>query len=248
MNFHEWWGSIEHLSRVIMMANWGIALSLLIGFACTVLAIKAGNKRDKLIAVEDSKKEQKVADTLKLAADANERAGKANERAATLEVEALKLRTQLASQGPRANLLTGENRRRLVAALQPFSGQRIDIRHSASTILVNGAVVMSTPIGDDALGLANTLIEVLREAGWNMPPKPLISGLQGTGLDVEVLPGASPETRAAAKALAEALRDVPLEVDGPSQVTDDRAKRVGTELILPSFGENTIVLDVLTHP
>lgn len=248
MNFHQWWGSIERLSRVITLANWGIALSLLIGFGCTVLAIKAGSKRDKLIAIEDSKREQKVADTLKLAADANERAGKASERAATLEVEALRLRMQLASQGPRANLLTAENRRRLVEALKPFSGQKIDVRRSAWALEVNGAVVSSTPLGDDTVGLSEALVGILKEAGWQVPSAPLLAARQGYGLKVWFREGASAESQSAAKVLVQALRKVPLTVSGPSAVPENLTRRVGTATVVPPLTKDTIILIVLTHP
>ena len=41
---------------------------------------------------------------------------------------------------------------------------------------------------------------------------------------------------------------LPLPVTGLSPITDDRAKRIGTEVILPAFNENTIILVVLTQP
>lgn len=204
-------------------------------------AKKLAEVQEELIRAKDAQltsdlkeKDAKIADT--------------NERAAALEVEALNLRKQLLEQGPRGNLLAGENRRKLVNALKRFSGQKIDVRHSATTMMVNGTVVLSTPIGDDALGLANALIGILKDAGWNVPPTPLISGFQGHGVEVEILHNASSETRVAAGALAEALRQVPLGVNGPSPITVDHAKRVGTEVILPALDENTIILVVLTHP
>lgn len=181
-------------------------------------------------------------------ADANARASEANARASALEVEALKLREQLVAQGPRENLLRGESRKKLVDALKPFAGQRIDVRRSASVIEVNGAVVMSTPIGDDTLGLSQALVGVLRDAGWNLPPSPLLSAFQGQGLKVEVVQKASPKTLGAAVALVEALRKVPLTVEGPLLDNDEQAKRVGTGVVLPAFDENTIILTVLTHP
>jgi hypothetical protein len=204
-------------------------------------AKELANVQEELIRAKD----------MQLTSDLKEKDAKiavTNERAAVLEVEALKLQKQLLEQGPRGNLLAGENRRKLVAALKPFYGQKIDVRHSASTIMVNGAVVMSTPVGDDALGLASALISVLKDAGWNLPPTPLISGFQGHGVEAEILHNASHETRVAAEALVEALRQVPIAVNGPSPISDDRAKRVGTEVILPAVDENTIILVILTHP
>lgn len=180
-------------------------------------------------------------------ADANARASEANARAAALEVEALKLREQLVAQGPRENLLRGETRQKLVEALTPFAGQRIDVRRSASAIEVNGAVVMSTPIGDDTTGLSQSLVGVLRDAGWSSPETPLLSTFQGQGMKVEVQ-DLSPQSVTAAKALVEALRKVPLAVEGPLLDDEDQAKRVGTNDILPAFDKSTIILTVLTHP
>jgi hypothetical protein len=89
------WDSIDALSRLITWANWGIAASLLFGFTFTVITIKAGGRRDELVAIDDSKKAAQIADTLKLAGEASERAGKLEQgnlqlqgQVATLEVTA----------------------------------------------------------------------------------------------------------------------------------------------------------------
>jgi len=65
---------------------------------------------------------------------------------------------------------------------------------------------------------------------------------------VEILHNASPETQAAAKTLVEALRETTLMINGPFSVDDERAKRIGKEVISPALDENTIILTVLTHP
>jgi hypothetical protein len=179
---------------------------------------------------------------------ANQKSGEANERAAKLEVEAAKLREQLLAQAQRENLVSGEKRQQLVDMLKPFAGQRIDVRHSASTNMVNGGVVVSTTIGDDGLGLARSLIGALKDAGWNSPPGPLISAFQGQGLKVEIDQNASLETLTAAKVLVEALKKVPLRVEGPLLDDDVQAERADKGLILPAFDENTIILTVLAHP
>lgn len=49
------WDSIEKLSLLIAAANWGIAATLLIAFVCTVLTIKAGSRRDELMAAESAR-------------------------------------------------------------------------------------------------------------------------------------------------------------------------------------------------
>jgi hypothetical protein len=196
----------------------------------------------------DAGKDAEIARFNKDAAEARKDAGKAIERAAALELEALALREELMAQDSRKNLLIGEKRHKLLDALKPFPGQKIDIRRSASAFMVNGAIVSSTPIGDDTVGLANALFGILRDAGWKLPPTPLIAGIQGYGLEVEILHNASHETQVAAKALVDGLKQVPLAVNGPAPIDENRAKRTGNEVILPALDENTIILIVLTHP
>jgi hypothetical protein len=210
--------------------------------AAEAKALAGGFERDIALANEKSGEANERAAYLEIEA-ASQR-----ERAAKLEVESLKLRGQLQVQGPREKLINGEKRQEFVDMLKPFSGQRIDVRHSASTIMVNGAIVMSTPIGDDALGLSRSFIGALKDAGWDSPQTPLISSFQGQGLKVEIVQNASLETLRAARALVEALKKVPLTVDGPLLDNDEQAKRVGKDVILPAFDQNTIILTVLTHP
>jgi len=190
--------------------------------------------KDRQLASDLKDKDVKIADTNKLTA--------------ALEVEALTLRKQLLAQGPRGSLLTGENRRKLVDELKPFAKQKIDVRHSASVMMVNSRIVQSTPIGDDTVGLADALVAVLKDAGWDLPSNALPSKLAGQGIIVEIVHKASPDTKVAAKALVAALKKVPLTISELREVTDNLAKRVSEDVIQPEFGENTIVLDVLTHP
>jgi len=84
------WNSVERLSSLISIANWGIAFTLLAAFACTVVVIKASSRKDDLTAVEDLKKAGEIADTKKLAEDAHE-------RAEHLEHDNLALRGQVAT-------------------------------------------------------------------------------------------------------------------------------------------------------
>ena len=107
---------------------------------------------------------------------------------------------------------------------------------------------MSTPIGDDALSMAKALIGVMKDAGWRVPTSPLIGGIQGNGIEVDISLNASSQAQSAADALVKALREVPLKVNGPNRVGDQHTERIGTEVILPPFDKDTIVLTVLTHP
>jgi len=167
---------------------------------------------------------------------------KANAQTAALEVAALKLRGQMLQQGPRGNLITGENRTKLIEALKPFAGQKVDVRHSASVFMVNSKIVSATPIGDDVVGLANVLVSVLREAGWNVPSQSLPSGFSGYGLYVRTSRTASPETTKAAGALVTAIKELSIDVAGPLEVADKDLQRVGIETVFPALDENTIVL------
>lgn len=133
--------------------------------------------------------------------------------------------------------------------LKPFAGQRVDFRHSASVIEVNGKVVMSTPIGDDTLGLAVALIGVAKDAGWESPSAPLLASVVSQGIEILVVRGASEKTMQAAIALGHSLQAVPLEkVHGPVFADENRASRVGKDTTLPAFDKDTIVVEVLSHP
>jgi hypothetical protein len=81
-------------------------------------------------------------------------------------------------------------------------------------------------------------------------PIALLYAVQGYGINVEIVDGASPSTHVAAEALAKALRNASLAVYGPQTVSPQRAARVGTEAraMSPLLDANTIVLGVLTHP
>lgn len=206
-------------------------------------------EKDAIAAADSKAKDAKIADALQAAGAANERAGEANERAATLEVEALKLRQQLVAQGPREALLRGETRQKLVDALKPFAGQRVDFRNSASIIQVNGKNVMDTPIGDDTLGLATALIGVAKDAGWESPSNPLPTFVVSQGIEILVVRDASERTLEAAIALGHALQNVPFEkVQGPKFADPNRIARSGTDPVIPAFGKDTIVVEILSHP
>jgi multidrug efflux pump subunit AcrA (membrane-fusion protein) len=95
VSFPDLWNSIDRLSRLITLANWGIAASLLLGFAFTVITIKASGRKDELVDIEERERSARIANSMKLAAEANERAALANERAGVLESGNLRLRTDL---------------------------------------------------------------------------------------------------------------------------------------------------------
>lgn len=218
----------------------------LIGGALVTLGVAA----EVIFAVVIARIAQRIdADAALNIAKANELAADANARAAGLEVEALQLRKQLQLQGPRANLITGQARKQLVDALKQFTKQPVDVRHCATVIGANRRILTVTPIGDDVVGLASALIDILKEADWDVPSKPMPSTLQGEGIAVQVAIEASDTTKAAAQAFVEALRYIPLAVEDPSHEHGEPwRRRPSDDPIEPPFGQDTIVIDVLPHP
>jgi hypothetical protein len=205
--------------------------------------------------------QKQAAESNKAAGEANERAGSANERAAKLEVEALSLKMELLRQGARENLLKGKYRARLIAALRPFAGQSVEVRYGLNTFgLLNH---VPEPAGPDVKGLCDSLIAVFRESHWNVPPAAFISALQGPeGMTLQISSSASPSTVKNANALLDALREVPLAVQGPFKDSLASMPRQGTVNVflpktpggpailtpMPEPSDETIVLVVLAHP
>jgi len=239
--------------------KWNMGCVFLAGVAAVglmICAVGVHHSNASLSVVSDALNFEKEKDLsldlsnkAKEIAGANKVASEAKERAAAFELETVRLQKELSVQDSRGNLFVGEGRQKLVDALTPFAGQHIDIRRSAFAIMVNGAVVTTAPRGDDTIALSNALFSVFKDAKWIQPPRPLLSNLEGYGLEVNVLTGASPKTIETAKALVEALKGLSLrDVAGPVYGTDGREQRVGTEVISPAVGPDTIILHVLTHP
>jgi hypothetical protein len=55
------WNSVEKLDSLVTAANWGIALTLLVAFACTVVAIKLGGRKDALTHATELGKAERIA-------------------------------------------------------------------------------------------------------------------------------------------------------------------------------------------
>ncbi len=184
---------------------------------------------------------------------------RANERAAKLEVEALQLRMQLLKQGARENLLTGEVRQKLVGALKPFEGQSVEVRFGLNAFQEHSM----EPASPDVRGLAESLVGLSQDSKWQVPPIPFMSVLQGpSGMTVQISPKASDLTVRAALALIDALRAVPLQVQGPIRTEMTSNPRKGTVQVflpqvpggpgiltpMPEPTDETIILTVLAHP
>jgi hypothetical protein len=230
--------------------TWNLRLLWVAGFIAVSLAVTSvgvSRSNRKLLEASDElekAKDRALQDDLK---SRDEKIAALNDHAAALQVEALNLQKQLLAQGPREKLLNGENRRELIDTLKNFAGQKVDVRRSAFVMMANSKLVSSTPVGDDTIGLANSLYGILKDAAWVLPPNPLVSGVQGHGIQIEVVQGATSETIAAARALVATLRKTGLEVNNPLLSTPEQAGRVSVDPILPDFGKDTIVLTVLPH-
>jgi hypothetical protein len=178
MSFSDLWDSIEKLSRLITVANWGIALTLLVAFACTVVVIKAGNRKDELTGIEDLQKAKQIADTTKLAGEANEQAGIANERAAELEKENLILQQKLANRR-----ITKAQHDVLVAFLSKKRGR----------------IIIET-MSDSESGLfAADFLKTFTDSGWEIAGKHFPLAVVWTGLIL--YNSADPDALTVAKAL-----------------------------------------------
>lgn len=194
-------------------------------------------------------KTSQAADAQKQLSDAKDRALQSDLKSkdrdiASLEVQALGLRTQLLLQGPRTNLLVGDNRQTLVSALRKFSAHNIDIRRGAFVFQVNGKNVSSTPIGDDTEGLAKAFVTLFKEAGWNVPADPWVCSFRGEGIVIGIAENAPEKTKTVASAVVAALSRVPFSVSGPISLNEARFKRTGVDTPTPP---DWIVLEVLSH-
>ena len=118
--FNAIWNSIEKLSSVVTLANWGIAATLLITFVFTAIVIIAGNRGDALLQASDLEKEERISSANRLAGEANERAGKLEKEAAELTANNLQLEATIS---PRK---LSERQQRLLAALGAFAGKDVE--------------------------------------------------------------------------------------------------------------------------
>ena len=240
------WPSEAVASRIYDIANVILIISLAAGVISTGFVVWMGNVKENYLQIR--------------LGNATERAGKAEESAAELEVEALSLRKELLRQGPRENLVSGKARTELVDALKPYRGQSVEVRYGLNPNFLPGT--SAEPSSPDAIGLAKSLNEVLKDALWSVPPVPLLSNWQGEGINVQISPNASRSTVKAAEELIKSLHEVPLAAVGPWRIKVADNPRKGTmrvflpvvpggpaiETPLPPQTDETIVLVVLAHP
>jgi hypothetical protein len=178
--------------------------------------------------------------------------GKQQERATKAETDLLTLQEKLSRQGSRVALLYGETGEKFVKSLAPFARQKAEVRVCN---LIPKSVFTPLPT-DEIMQLAIRLRYLLSdESKWSVNPL-VDENCSGNGLTVSVNSKAPKETRAAAKALLDALIAVPLEVVGPAVITSDapRApqpptyKPSGKIIDLAPLDADTVVITVLAHP
>lgn len=263
---------VEHLSRSADCWNTAMICAVVLAAIAAILvgiatwkSVTEGKKlaiaQDVLGKAKEANLSLELKDKDRQIATVQRGTAEAKERAAKLEVEALSLKKELLHLGARENLLSGSLRENLVGSLKPFAQQSIEVRYGLSAM--GTAQHIPEPAGPDVLGLANSLIKVLQDAQWSVPPVPFVSALQGPpGISIQVSPKASPSTGKAADTLAASLRDVPLGTQGPFPAELSGSPRIGTtrvfipevpggpaaEKSIPAPTDETVILVVLAHP
>lgn len=223
--FSAVWNSVDHLSLISTRANWGIAVTLLLGGVLTAVTIVATNRKDSLLRVADFAREERIAQAQKGAADANERAAtlefraaQANEQVERLQQENLKLSARVQELNIEAEkerierlkieervaprTIAPSRRAKLIAALSPGQGSVVRI------IARN-----STP---ESSQFAEQLRTVFVAAGWQAPAvfHQTIGGIRvDAGVAVSVHDSAEPLGILAQRAFTEAGIDLNAKVD-----------------------------------
>jgi hypothetical protein len=236
MSFSDLWNSVERLGSLNTLANWGIAATLLMAFACTVVAIKTSSRKDELIGAEDLRKAEHIADldhanltlrgqvaTLEMnAANANKDLAGLQKAASDAKAAQQKVETELAKQQERAanaerallklqehnkpRHLAAEQQQNVATKLKQFAGQKINL--------------LAYSDDGEIIGLTNNIGNALAGpggAGW------VISASLGSvttsaisGILIEVTKSADSQARLAADSIVAALRSEGLDVTGPN--------------------------------
>jgi hypothetical protein len=186
---HEFWNSPEKLGSLITAANWGIAVTLLVAFACTAIVVKATSQKDALTAVLDLAKAQHIAELD--GANLTLRG-----QVATLELSAGNIQIDLAKQREKAALAE----KSLLELQQKVRWRSVtdDERNRffiTSAHFKKGEVQVTVAAGDpEGLSFANELRSMLVDGGYTVPPVavvPLLYPQYSVGLSV-VIQSATP--------------------------------------------------------
>lgn len=183
MRFSSLWNSIERLGSLITLANWGIAATLLVAFACTVIAIKASSRKDELTGAEDLRKAEHIADldhanltlrgqvaTLEInAANANRDLAGLQKAASDAKAAQQKVEIDLAKQQEK----TAIAERALLELKERLAHRRINQSDHdklvASLRPFRGSAVQLLKLGDEeAAQFADDLLAVLHDAEWSV--------------------------------------------------------------------------------
>jgi hypothetical protein len=182
MSLPELWNSVERLSSTITLANWGIAITLFVAFVCTVVTIKAGNRKDQLTSAEDLRKAEQVANlehsnltlrgqvaTLETSgAEAKKDVAGLQKAAADATASQQKVEIELAKQQEK----TATAERALLVLQRRMEPRRISSEQRTRLIErlsrgPKGKVSISCVLGDgEGLAFANDIEEVLKVSGW----------------------------------------------------------------------------------
>jgi hypothetical protein len=144
------------------------------------------------------------------------------------------LQTKLIQVAPRAELLYGESRKKLVGRLKEsrFASQKVETRFCDASF-------NRSYIDTETMAFAMLLPSIMQEAGWTADLANRREGCNGTGIWVQVAPNASAQTREAATALADALKALPVGANRTADLTSAEG--------LPTDSE-TVVVTVEAHP
>jgi hypothetical protein len=181
---HEFWNSPDKLGSLITAANWGIAITLLVAFACTAIVVKATSQKDALTAVVDIAKAQHIAELD--GANLTLRG-----QVATLELSAGNIQIDLAKQREKAALAE----KSLLELQQKVRWRTVtdDERQrffTASAHLKKGPVKVTVASGDpEGLSFANELRSMLIDSGYTVSSVdvvPLLYTQYSVGLSVVI--------------------------------------------------------------
>jgi hypothetical protein len=163
--FGDIWNSVDKLSSGINTANWGIAGTLILTFIFTAVVIIAGNRKDALLRVAELEKEKTIADTKKLAADANERAARLGVEQEQLKAQNLTLQSVVETERIKRMELEKQAGFRTISKEQHSEVLSFLTRAKGATVNIR-----ATNSSSESSQFAEALRQLFIESGWNSPP------------------------------------------------------------------------------
>jgi hypothetical protein len=209
------WNSTDSLSSVVTTANWGIAITLLLGCVLTAITIIAGNRKGDLLRTVDREREERISQaqaTAELARTEQKRLelGVAQAHVEQEELRKQNLELQSRVEQERTARLQIEERMR-PRRLSPQQRQAI---RTALPPMPRGIHLMIFAIlGEpETLQYAQDFIDVLRARGWevNGPNQGAFAPTTPVGLIIQVRMA----TNSLAAILQNVARMVGIEISG----------------------------------